>query len=1100
MHRMHNPLFQLHSVSLAAIVFALGLHAGRAGAQATTATLVGSVTDTTGASVANAQVELTEQATGLRYTHPTNETGNYEFTFLPPGVYTVKVSETGFESTLTKDIQVTVNSTVRTDVALKTGNATETVTVTDRAPALQTDRADVSEQISSKQIVELPVGNSRNFQALESLVPGVSAPIYDHSSFFDAQNSQSFNVNGQAETANNLQLEGIDDNERTGLLQVYIPPAAAIQTTDVETSNYAPEFGRSAGAVTNVVLRSGSNDFHGSAYEYNQVSAYNARNYFNRTGQFPRFTNNYYGATLGGPILKNRTFFFGDFLRYSNSQSQFNLFTVPTVAFRNGDLSASSTPIYDPSTGNTATGANRQQFAGNQIPRARFSPVAQNILTLIPLPNTNGTSLTNNYQVNTGFQQTTNTFDIKIDHKLRAADQLTYRYSYQSTDTFQGPAFGLAGGPGNSGATGTNRVYNTAAEYTHLFSPTLFTDVRVGVDHYRNNVRQSDFGSSASTAVGIPGVNVSQFTSGLAGITINGGYSNPIVGYSPSFPWNRGETNISLANNWTRVLGNHSLKFGAEFRRVRDDLTQGQTFGPRGAYTYADGQTGLNTPGNKTSQGNDFASFLLDLPNLVGRDVNINDASWRQSLYFGFVQDTWQATRDLTLTYGLRWEFYPPANPRSTGGFSQYNPANNTLAVAGYGAVPKDLGLRVNYRDFQPRIGAAYRAGARAVVRAGFGISNTPFQDNNYAFNYPVRQNISFNPANNYVPTPSNLAAGFPAAPSPAIPANGILPAPTNSVWTVVNPQYKDPTILSWNLTVEEDLGHGWVGNVAYVGNAGRQIPAVYNLNAATVTGQGAKGQPENSAFGRTAATNLLGKGTNSNYNGLQARLTHRFSNGLSSTSSYAYQKALGFVSTTTGLAAFNFYLDPARDYAPLSWNRTHTFTQSFVYELPLGKGKPFLQSGPAAVALGGWQVSGVLAADTGTPLFITASASQLNAPGNMQVPNLVAPFRRLKGIGTQRQWFDRTSFAAPTGAVLGNLGKNVYSGPGFVTFDSTLSRNIQLKERLQLQLRADAFNALNHPAFANPNVDSTSQSFGQVLATANSAARALQFAGTLNF
>ena len=228
--------------------------------------------------------------------------------------------------------------------------------------------------------------------------------------------------------------------------------------------------------------------------------------------------------------------------------------------------------------------------------------------------------------------------------------------------------------------------------------------------------------------------------------------------------------------------------------------------------------------------------------------------------------------------------------------------------------------------------------------------------------------------------------------------------------------------------------------------------------------------------------------------------MNHRFSNGLLATTGYAYQKAMGFGSTTTGLDSFHFYLNPARDYSPVSWNRAHTFTQSFVYESPFGKGKRFLQTGIGGAALGGWQVSGVLTAETGTPLFITASASQLNAPGNTQVPNLVKPFRVLHSVGAGRQWFDASSFAAPTGAVLGNLGKNVYSGPSFVAFDSALSRTIPLYERLSLQLRMDAFNTLNHPTFANPTVDSTSSSFGQVLATANSSQRILQFAGTLNF
>ncbi len=1087
-------------LGFASIVLLLLGSASLARGQATTATMVGSVDDASGGAVPHATVQITEQSTGQQFTSQTNDGGNYEFTFLAPGTYTIKVTNQGFQTAVEKDVQANVNTTVRTDVHLAVGSLAQTVTVSDALPALQTDRADVSAQIESKQVVELPVGNSRNFQALESLVPGVSAPIYDHSSFFDAQNSQSFNVNGQSETANNLQLEGIDDNERTGLLQVYVPPAAAIQTVDVETSNYAPEFGRSAGAVTNVILRSGNNAFHGSAYEYNEVSALQARNYFNRTGKFPRFTNNYYGGAIGGPIRKNNTFFFGDFLRYSNHSSQFNLFNVPSAAFRTGDLSSSSTPIYDPATG-TPDGKGRQQFANNQIPGARFSPIARNILALIPEPNIAGTGETNNYQVNTGFRQDTNTFDIKLDQKVGATDSLVFRYSWQHTNTQQDPAFALAGGPGNSGGTGSNHVYNTALEYTHLFSPALFTDLRVGINHYRNSVRQSDYGTDASTNAGIPGVNVNAFTSGLAGITINGGYSAPLVGYSPSYPWDRGETNIDVANNWTRVLGNHSIKFGFELRRVRDDLTQGQTFGPRGAYTYADGQTALNTPGSKTSQANDFASFLLDLPNSVGRDINVNDASWRQTLYFGYIQDTFQATRDLTLTYGLRWEFYPPATPRARGGFSQYDPATNSLDVAGYGSVPTDLGLRVNYRNFEPRIGAAYRLGTRGVVRAGFGISNTPFQDNNYAFNYPVRQNISLSALNSYVAAPASLAGGFAPAPVAAVPTNGIIAnAPIASQWVQVNPKYKDPTILSFNLTVEEELGHGWVGNVAYVGNVGRQIPAYYNLNAGLIAGAGAAGQPEFAAFHRTAVTNLMGKGTSSNYNGLQARLTHRFSSGLSATSGYAYQRALGFVSTTTGLGSFNFYLDPQRDYAPLNWNRTQTFVQSFVYELPFGHNKRYLQSGAAGSVLGGWQYSGVVQADTGTPLFITASASQLNAPGNMQVPNLVKPFRKIYSIGAGRQWFDPTSFAAPTGAVLGNLGKNVYSGPGYVTFDSTLSRTIPLRERYSVQLRADAFNTLNHPTFSNPTVDSTSTSFGQVLSTANSSQRTMQFAATLNF
>jgi hypothetical protein len=1102
---------------IAGLVVTAGILGGgtRVWAQATTATLVGTVSDTTGAVLGHATVSITNESTGQTYTGQTNDSGNYEFTLLPPGTYTVKVSDSGFAGAEMRGVAATVNTTNRTDVQLKPGNASQTVTVNDLAPVLQTDRADVSAQIEAVQVNSLPVGNSRNFQALESLVPGVSAPIYDHSTFFDAQNSQSFQVNGQAELANNLQLEGIDDNERTGLLQVYIPPAAAIQTVDVETSNYAPEFGRAAGAVTNVVLKSGTNQFHGSAYEYNEVSTTGARSYFNNTGKFPPFTNNYYGATIGGPIFKARTFFFGDFLRYSNHSRAYNLTTVPTAAFRSGDLSASPTTIYDPATGNP-DGTGRLPFPGNQISPTRFSPVATAILNLVPLPNVPGAGTANNYQQNLGFNQDSTGFDVKLDQQLRSEDHLTYRYSWQRVKTFQQPFFGAAGGPASGGfqGTGTNTTYNTAGEYTHVFSPRLVTAVRVGVNHYRNTARQTDYGTEASTAVGIPGVNVSPFTSGLAGISIPGyaGASltgvSPLVGYSASIPWDRGESNIDAANNWNYILGNHSLKVGFEFRRVRDNLTQGQTFSPRGIFEYAEGQTGLNAPGQKTSFGNDFASFLLDVPNTVGRDVNVGSASWRQSLYFAYAQDTWQATHKLTLTYGVRWEFYPPANPDRKGGFSQYSPSDNTLHVSGYGAVPGDLGLPVRWANFEPRVGAAYRATSRTVVRAGFGISHTPFQDNNYAFNYPVRQNVSFNSPSSYLPavrTDGSIATlenGFPPAPVVAIPDNGIITnPPLSSAWNVVNPDYKDPYVMSYNVALQQDFSHGWVADFAYVGNQGRHIPAYYNINAGVVAGAGKNGQPEYVKFGRTATTNIMAWGTNSNYNGLQVKLTRRFQNGLSWTSGLAFQKSMGYISSTTGLDGFHFYLDPRRDYARTNWDRRVTYSQSFIYELPFGKGKPWLQQGIGAALLGGWQTSGVWSADTGQPLFLTASANSLNAPGNTQVPNQIASFHKLGSIGTGKHWFDTSAFVQPTTAAYGNTPKNGFTGPGLTTFDASLSRTIPLHERLALELRANAFNALNHPNFANPGVSLTSTNFGQVTGTVSGyAPRVLQFAATVEF
>ena len=1089
-------------------LFLVFVTAPRLFGQAVTATLVGQVSDESGSSIGSASVTITEQQTGTTTARTTNDSGNYEFTFLPPGVYTVTVKHEGFETGVNKEVRVAVNTTVRVDLKLKVGSASESVTVTDQPPVLQTDRADVSGQIEARQVNDLPVGSSRNFQSLETLIPGVSPAIYDHSTFFDAQNSQSFQVNGQQEAANNLQFEGIDDNERTGELQVYIPPAAAIQTVDVETSNYTPEFGRAAGAVTNVTMKSGTNQFHGSAYEYNSVAATSARSYFNNTGTLPGFTNNYYGATIGGPVRKDRTFFFGDFLRYTNHSGVYSLFTVPTAAFRLGDLSAGPTNIFDPNTG--VNGVGRSQFVtggiANVIPASRISPVSQNIIALIPLPNIPGSGFTNNYQSTLGLRVDSDQYDIKLDQNVGKNDHFLYRYSFQHVTTVQDPAFGSAGGPGGSSGfqgTGDNNTFNTAGNYTHVFSPTFYTEGRLGVDHYFNTTKQTDYGSTDASDVGIPGVNLNPFTSGLTSISVTG-YSSPLVGYSPSIPWLRGETNIDAVNNWTKIVGNHSIKFGGEVRRVRDDLTQGGVYGPRGTFTYSNGQTSTTT--SASGFANAWASFLLDVPSQVGRDVNVTDASFRQTLYFAFAQDTWQIFPNLTLTYGLRWEFYPPATPKRKGGFSQYNPTTNSLEISGYGNIPQNLGLTANNKNFEPRIGFAFRPDAVTVLRGGYGISHTPLQGSYYANNYPIVQNIAYNPLNSYTPAlndaaqPATLAQGFPAAPQPAIPDDGIIAnAPTSSLWYTVNKNYKDPYVMSFNLTLERSLGKQWVANIAYVGNLGRQIPGSYNLNAGLIAGAGANGQPEYLTFKRTANTQLILKGTNSNYNSLQARVTHHFSNGLVWTSAYAYQKAMGYISNAGSPSSFNFYIDFQRNYSVLNYNATHTYSQSFVYELPFGRGKQFARTGLASKLAGGWQLSNVLSARTGTPLLFTASTNQLNAPSNIQVPNETGPFQRLHGIGTAHPWFVASSFSTPTGAVFGNLGQNVYSGPSQITNNSTIFRNFAIREILSLQLRMDAFNSLNHPTFANPSTSLTSSSFGQVTAITG-AARTLQFAGTLTF
>jgi hypothetical protein len=1086
--------------------------------QAVTASVVGQVSDTSGAALPEAKVVLTNQQTGITTTALTNTSGNYEFPYVVPGVYAVSVTHQNFEQSVRRNVEVIVNSTVRVDVQLTIGSIDQTVTVNSEAPEIETDRADVVGVITPEQTMELPVGNNRNFQSLTTLLPGVSPTFQEHSSFMNAQNAENFDVNGQDELSSNIQIEGIDDNVRSGELQgAYIPPAAAIQTVDVETNNYAPEFGRSTGAVTNVTLKSGTNKFHGSLYEYNGVAATSARSYFNNTAPLPGYTDNYYGGTIGGPIRRNHTFFFADFLRYSNHNAIYSLFTIPTQAFDTGDLSASPTAIYDPDTGN-ANGTGRTQFVTNNVPNvipsSRIDPIAKALVALLPLPNLPG--VTNNWQANLPFDVDTDSVDGKLDQSVGKSDHLVGRYSFEQAKTYQAPAFGMAGGPGGSTAgfqgTGIDTIYAIGIEYTHVFSPTLVMEARAGVDHYWNTAQQTDYGTDASTAIGIPGINTSPFNSGITTIQVTD-YSTPLIGYNNGLPWARGETNIDMVNNWTKIARNHTFKFGWEIRRVRDDLLQGQSPNPRGVYQYENGETALNaTPSPASGYANAWAAFLLDVPYSAGLAASVSDLAWRQSQYFGFAQDTYQLSHKLTITYGLRYEVYQPYKPRKAGGFSDYDPTTNSFDIAGVGGVPLDLGMPWNKANFAPRLGIAYRVTNRTVVRTGFGISFDPMAGVGYAHNYPDITSDNYPAPNTYAPAlnPSNqpvlLSQGFPPVTPVAIPSDGILPAPIGQAGTVLNLKYKDPYVMSYSLTVERILPGGWTASVAYVGNEGRQLNTSASLNAGQVLGAGEAGEPLYAKFGQTAAATLLYEGTSSVYNSLQARLDHRFANGLSWTSSYSWQKALGFESggvSGPGSLSFNYVPAFHRNYGVLLFNAPQTYSQSVVYALPFGQDKKFFSNSSvlSRYIIGGWRISDIWFMGVGFPIQFTASATGLNTPGSDQVPNLVAPFKKLKGIGTAHPWFNVSSFATPVGATFGNMGLNSYSGPGLVTNNTSLLKEVPIHESLSFEFRVDALNSLNHPTFANPTAAMTSASFGYVAATSQSyAPRTFTFAGTLNF
>src|SRR5271163_3470363 len=661
--------------------------------QAVTATLLGTVTDTSGAAVPNANLQIVEIATGITRAGVTNESGNYTFPDLPPGVYSVTAEAQGFKKEIRPSIDIVVNTSTRVDLTLQTGSVTESVTVTGAPAILQTDRADVSANLSAQVLADLPLTVNQNFQSLLTLVPGVGPPVFQHSQFFNAASSIQTEVNGQPREGNSFQIEGIDDDERTGLLQILIPPAQSIETVNVSTSNFEAELGRAIGTVSNVIIKSGTNSFHGQAVEFAQNSEFDARSYFN--AGVGHLVYNYFGGGVGGPIIKDKLFFYGDYYRSPDHEANANTLTIPPQQWYtpNGagfiDLSGplqsnGKGQIYDPDTG-TASGAGRTPFPNNQIPISKVNPVSLNLLKLLPAPNanlaTNLTAPTNNYSINLPFQKTTNRYDAKIDYQLTPKDHLSGRYNRQDVTTFQAPAFGAPGGGPAQGAfagTGTQNTYSTGINYDRAFSGSLLTEARVCVAHYGNSATPTGYGTDYATQTGIPGVNISPFTSGQVGIILSPtDFSSPLIGYSASLPWIRSETNIDGVNHWTKIIRNHTVKFGVDIRRIHDDLLQDQTFSPRGAITFAENNT--SQPGAQTNIANEMASFLLDVPQQVGRDINTYFPAYRQWWFFAFAGDKWQVTPKLTVDLGLRWEFYPPATPAHAGSFSNYNPNNNTL-------------------------------------------------------------------------------------------------------------------------------------------------------------------------------------------------------------------------------------------------------------------------------------------------------------------------------------------------------------------------------------------------------------------------------------
>ncbi len=1072
------------------------LFGGAAAAQTVTGSLVGHVEDANGGVIPGVHITITDIDRGTGREAITNDEGNYTFSSLAPGVYRVEVESQSFKKFINPRAEVAINTTLRVDAKLEPGGATETVEVSGAEPLLKTDRGDLSTQITTVQIENLPLTPDRNFQSLLELVPGVTPPEASGSAFGNPGGSLSSSINGQNNRYNGYQLDGTINNQTNVTSQIAIvPPPDAIQVVDVSTNAYDAEQGRATGGVVNVQIKSGTNNFHGTLFYFNTNSALKARNTLSQLAK-PTTNLTQFGFTIGGPIRRDRTFFFGDYQGGRDRRGQEGLFSVPTLDFRNGNFGASTTPIFDPATGTVSTGANRTQFAGNIIPQNRISPVARNILAMLPLPNLPG--LINNYQVGTKFSQNRDSFDVKINQKFTDKTEGFARYSFFKALTSDPPAFGILGGPpsglGGSTATaaiGPARDQSVSLNLTHTFSPTLVTEARFGL------VRVFITGDSPTdpdlaTQVGIPGINTGDFlTKGLPRINISG---FDFLGTVATVPFKIAETSTNFVSNWTNVRGNHTIRFGTDIRNLILNPLQSRSSGPRGDLTFTTGSTSRS--GISTSSSNAFASFLLGLPQTITRTTVQQEGGYRQRQYFFYAQDRWQVSPNLTLNYGLRYEVYPFAVVANPGDQSRYDPATNQLLIAGYGPINRRLNVKTQYNNFAPRLGLAYRLDNKTVIRTGYGLSYNPFSINSLnPGSFPAQPTVQVQGANSLVAA-GNIANGIPPPPVIDVSSGSITPT-GNLVLGVYNPNPRRGYTQSFNFTVQRDI-FGFVTEVSYVGNIGTRLPGQRNINATgpRIGGARTTDRPLAALYGRTADTFIIDFMLSSSYNALQTKIERRLSRGSKLTVSYTYSKSLDYTDAFT----IPNPLDDSRDRGPSAFDRRHNFVASHVIRLPGHPGRFFDEGGLRLKSIfGGFQLNGVFSARSGTPVDIIGVNLSDNRPqGFTNRPNVIAAPSILGGTGGGALYFDTAAFVEPAPGTFGNVGRNTVRGPNFYNYNLGVFRNFTLKERYRFQFRADAFNLTNTPHFNDPSGNFTNANFGRI--TTSFGERQIRFGLHLDF
>jgi hypothetical protein len=1094
------------------LFWALFLTIGLAFAQFETAEVLGTVRDASGSVVSKATVILINQGTGIQAKTTTDDNGNFDFPNVKVGVFTVTAEATGFSKAVAADIRVDVGARQRVDLSLQVGAVTESVNVTGAATALETDTSEHS-QVISAAVAELPL-NGRNYADLALLSTNtIKSPIAVSFSPSGTPREGAFNVNGMRSTYNNFLLDGLDNNAYGTSNQGYSaqlvqPSPDALAEFKVITSNYSAEYGRVGGAVVNAVMKSGTNRFHGTAYEFVRNTVLNAGGYeFSQPFVKPPLQRNQFGLTIGGPIVKNRLFFFADYEGYRQLQHYPNFDSLPTVNDRNGVLPVA---VVNPLTGTVYP-------ANTPLPITSFAAAVLN-----GLPALTGAGRSSNYQANLLIRDFGDKYDAKIDGQINDRMSGFMRFSQRKDLQYYQPSFaGPSGGDGNGYIHVVDQ--NASIGYTWTINSTSLFEARLGFSHLLGGKNPPLLGGpSLQSLFGIQGLPTTpNLTGGLNSQSISGFTA---FGRQTSNPQFQNPTSWDPKLNYSKIIGRHSLKAGYEYLTIRTEILDVNPLYGQDTYSgqfskptcgQLGQQAGCTIPADATSYN--LADFIFGTPSIInlGSDTVVNLRQFVHSLY---VQDDYRVTPKLTVNLGLRWEFASPLFERDNN-YSNFDPATNKMIMATSGSLYNRSLVHPDYKDYGPRLGLAYSIDSKTVVRSGYGISYTFFNRPGSALEGINAPQALFGVINQSIPAGGPVPASFLTTINSFTTgiANPSSFNPINSNVVYVQPDMKWPYIQNWFLSVQRQLTKDTVIELGYSGNHSLRLPILADYNQAAPNAPGAtlgvQARRPIQSFGPITWVDPAG---DNHYNGLSARVEHRMAAGLYFLNSFTWGKAMGDSEQALEYYAGYYEANPqnihnlATEKGPSSFDVKLNNVTSVVYLLPFGKGQKYASSLNPVLnqIVGGWELNSINTAHTGTPLDVAYAPSTANDVTGLTNDYRGQAFQRpnVTGNATSQStaqmintfYAGYTFTVPPASAPFGNLGRNAFRAPGFEQWDLGVNKNFAIRESIKLQFRSEFFNVLNHTNFGIPDSKITDAAFGTIRSTYPP--RQIQFALKLLF